>query len=63
MTGASLGYDGIYGETKLLNVGIDARWHSSTVSATSYTRFLSVGHDGLIYASDQGNKHLGRSVR
>ncbi|MBR3233541.1 hypothetical protein IKG12_01595 [Candidatus Saccharibacteria bacterium] len=63
MTGASLGYSGIYVISSLNGVGSGARWHSSRVSTTGYSRFLSIDDNGLIYASDQGSKYYGRSVR
>ena len=63
MTGASLGYSGVYNATSLNNVGINSRWHSSTIRATDITYFLSTGDNANIFPTDMGNKSYGRVVR
>ena len=65
MTGASLEYSGNYVDALLYNVGINSRWHSSTIRATNITYFLSTGtgDNANIFPKDMGNKSYGRVVR
>ncbi|MBR3233630.1 hypothetical protein IKG12_02060 [Candidatus Saccharibacteria bacterium] len=63
MTGASLGYDGYYGNASLDIIGIGGVWWSSIIRDANRAYFLSMNVDNGIYPSNYNSKSVGRSVR
>ncbi|MBR2864595.1 hypothetical protein IKE88_03600 [Candidatus Saccharibacteria bacterium] len=63
MTGASLGYSGIYTFTQLNDVGTYGNWQSSTVHQESvYAYNLQTRTINTVYPQNRSTKFGGRSV-
>ena len=63
MTGASLGYDGVYNTLSLINVGAYGDWWASTVSSVFNSNVLDLHTNTFISPQNNSNKYSGRSVR
>ena len=63
MTGASLGYDGVYNTLSLINVGVYGDWWASTVFSVFNSNVLDLHTNTSIHPQNNSNKYSGRSVR
>ncbi|MBR3233296.1 hypothetical protein IKG12_00325 [Candidatus Saccharibacteria bacterium] len=63
MTGASLGYDGIYNTLSLNNVGVYGDWWVSTIFSASNSNVLDLHTNTSIRPQNNSIKPLGRAVR
>ncbi|MBR3233515.1 hypothetical protein IKG12_01460 [Candidatus Saccharibacteria bacterium] len=63
MTGASLGYNGVYNTLSLINVGVYGDWWASTVFSVFNSNVLDLHTNTSIHPQNNSNKYSGRSVR